>query len=515
MKKTLYKKAAIAVLIAGSLLGCRKDTDVLPNGPVARAINQDILANYQFDWENAVTMPISASATTPVYVPWRSQGGTPIDPAISEDYHKIDGWDLVYNSFSPDNFPNSGDKGTIPTATAQPIGGLYFALYNRYRGLLRYYLFVPPSFFGSSTQLSHGLQVNSAGTTSKMLNFEGVDIVDATANAAGFSTTSKDGISTTGGWYAMQYQIAYDPAFAGTTYPNPGFKWNTYSLSVTQIKLDGVEVGNIKGTITTPKPDFDWTNATLNLGLGVAEAFIGNLGTAAKTGFTGLQQAAQGGIAGSASGFLSGIFGGAAPSPQEVALTMNSTITTTGTANTNQPYQLNTFAFPGQRTSGTNGVPPLIGYSIGLFNLSARPTIHYLQVTRASPVFFTDPNIIDYYYSADVAEVQSLFVPNTAVLNSNPTTGAALSNFKVEVVALDPPTTPEWSVGGVRETIGAHLANTQYPTVPFEFQGTGPGDPGPPDIIPAVRVSFNIKSNDPNGPQNIFVVKTFLADLAP
>jgi hypothetical protein len=348
-----------------------------------------------------------------------------------------------------------------------------------------------------------------------MLNFEGVDIIDAANPAAGFSTTSKDGISTTGGWYAMQYQIAYDPAFAGTTYPNPGFKWNTYSLSVTQINLDGVEVGSIRGTVTTPKPDFDWANAVVNLGLGVAEVFVGNLGTAPKTGFTGLQQAAQGGLAGSTSGFLSGIFGGGSSSSQEVALTMSSTITTKGTSTGSQPYQLNTFAFPGQSTAGTNGVPPLINHQIGLFNLSARPTIHYQRVVRASPVLFTDPNVVDYYYSANVTEVKRLFLPNPAVFNSNSTTGATISNFKVEVVGLDPPTTPEWSIGGVRETIGVHLANTAYPTLPFEFQGTGPGAPITPDIIPAVRVSFNIKSNDTHGPQNILIVKTFLANLAP
>lgn len=509
MKNNYCTRVYIAVLIAFGLLSCRKEMDDSSGGPEPKSINQDIYAHYYFDWETATTMPVSVLNNSPtVFVPWRSTGGTPLDPAISGDYKKSDGWDLVFNSFSPDGFPRAGIRGVTATAGLQPTGGLYFALYNRYRGLLRYYLYIPPGLFGSSTQLSHGLQVYSTAMTSKMLNFEGVDIVDAAGHAAGFSTTSKDGVSTTGGWYAMQYQLAYDPAFLGTTFPNPGFKWNTYSLSVTQIKLNGVEVGTARGTITTPQPDFDWTNAIINGGLAVAEAFGTAFGGAA------FQSAASGGLAGNTTGFLSGIFGGSAPNPQEVALTINSTITTTGTASTNQIYQLNTFVFPGQN-AGTDGVPPLVSYPLGSFNLSARPTIHYSTFTRASPVFFTDPNIIDYYYTADVAEVQQLFVPNPAIFNSNPTTGAAISNFKVEVVALDPPTGAEWSVGGVRETIGTHLANTQYPTVPFEFQGTGPGDPGPPNIIPAVRVSFNVKANDPSGPQNIFVVKTFLADLAP
>lgn len=504
MKQTFHTKLLAAALLATTLFSCQKELPVAPTSVSIKApVAQNISANYYFDWETAVKMPVSASSPLDVYVPWRSQGGTPLDPGIVDDYKRIDGWELVYNTFAPDNFPNAGDHGTMPTVTQQTAGGLYFTLYNRYRGILRYYMYLPPGLFGSSTQLSHGLKVISAnGTTSSMLNFEGVDIVDPLNRAAGFSKTNKDGISTTGGWYSMQYQIAYDPAFAATTYPNLGFQWDTYSLSMSQINLDGVEVGTTRGTISTPKPDFDWANAIINGGLAVAEIYTGGL--AGTTGFAKYKDAANGGLAGSLTGLLSGVFGGSTPSPQDVDLTTNSSITTKGTSTTSQAYMFNAFMFPGQSTSGTNGVPPLVNYSLGLFNLSDRPTVSvHRDGANNTGSGSSDPGYATYEITSAIQ--QTLFQSNPNVFNSSPT-GASLSNFKVEVVVIDP--AYSWTASSaVKEKVGTHTVFTGENTV--VLQSSLFHTPAAPTNV-AVRVSFYVVPN--NGAPRTLVAKTFTAN---
>lgn len=476
---------------------------------VGKPVSQDIAANYPFDWESTTTMPVAANSPV-VYVPWQSQGGTPLDPGIVNDYHKADGWDLVFNSFAPDNFPNNGDRGAQATSGGQPSGGLYFALYNRYRGILRYYMYIPPGLFGSSTQLEHGLQIYSAnGTTSKMLNFESGEIVNPTNNTAGFTKTNKDGVPTTGGWYAMQYQIAYDPAFASTSYPNLGFKWDTYSTSVTQINLNGTEVGTTKGTITTPQPDFNWVNATVNAGLGVAEVFLGGIpgGAAATGGFTALQQAAQGGLSGSVSGLLNGIFGGNSANTQTVDLTMNSTITTTGTGTTGQIYEANSLRFPGQTTPGTNGIAPLVNYSLGLFNLPARPIVQGDYSGDGVP-HSNQLNDFYYTYTVDVNAIQNSLQKNLNVINTDPT-GAHITNFNAEVLVLDLPS--NWDADGRREVIGSHVGYSGNPVTTHYASTVYKGHR---DGQVTVRVSFNVEPNTPvSGRPPIFIVKTFAANV--
>lgn len=510
MKKTIPLKIASAALLAASLLSCQKEVGVSPNTATpGKSKGQDIAANYSFDWENATTMPVSASSPV-VYVPWQSQGGTPLDPGIVNDYHKSDGWDLIFDSFAPDNFPNSGDRGAVATSNAQPSGGLYFALYNRFRGIIRYYMYVPPGLFGSSTQLEHGLQIYSAnGSTSKMLNFESGEIVNADNNTSGFTKANKDGIPTTGGWYAMQYQIAFDPNFAGTSFPNLGFKWDTYSVSVNQINLNGTEVGSTKGTITTPQPDFNWANATVNLGLGIAEVFLGGIpaGAAGNNGFTALQQAAQGGLSGSVSGLLNGIFGGNSANTQTVDLTMNSTITTTGTGTTSQIYESNSLRFPGQTNSGMNGVAPLVSYPLGLFNLPARPVVRADYSGDGVP-HSNQLNDFYYTYQVDANAIKNSLQQNLSVINTT-STGAQIANFNAEVLVLDLPS--NWDATGRREVIGNHVGyagssvSTHYSS--YAYKGVRSGQV-------TVRVSFNVVPNTPvSGRAPIFIVKTFTANV--
>jgi hypothetical protein len=501
------------LLLTGiALPACQREIAVAPTSAVVGKSNgQDIQAHYPgFDWDNpsTTTMPVAANSPV-VYVPWRSNGGTPLDPGIVDDYHKSDGWELVYNSFAPDNFPTAGTAGVMATSSGQPAGGLYFALYNRYRGILRYYLYIPPGLFGSSTQISHGLGIYTTGNTSKMLNFEGVDIVDPSNNSTGFTKTNKDGVSVTGGWYAMQYQLAYDPAFANTSYPNPGFSWNSRSVSITQIYSEGVEIGSLKGTIVTPKPDFNWATAAL----GVVEAVgTATLDPASNIKIVaGLAGAASGGLSGSAQGVLDGVFGSA--SSQTVDLSLSSNITTNGTATTFQPYELNAMPFPGQNLGTTNGVPPLITHPLGLFNLSDRPTVYVHSVRTAVTGPSGSGYRYDYTYSFDAAALQLLIQKNPSILNTDPS-GASVSNFKAEVVSVDPNADdyPGFQAYGTQELVGTHTVYTGN-AVTLSYSVVHGGQPSPTAQKTAIRVSFNVAPNSGASTPKPFIVRTFLANV--
>lgn len=493
-----------ALCLLAFTLGCRKEADIAPAGNLFAAHNgsQNISANYPFDWESATQMP-AASGTTPISMPWMSQSGNYIDPAILSDYHKADGWDLVYDSFGPN---------VVPTKDQQPAGGLYFALYNRFRGLLRYYLYVPPGYFGSSTQLAHGLGVFSDNSTpSKMLNFEVGDVVDALNNARGFTKTSTQSVNATGGWYAMQYEIAYDPAFASTAYPHLGFTWDVSSVSVTNISLNGVEQGTLQGTITTPAPGF--ADAVVNGAFSVAEIY------GISGGFKGkIKDAANGGIAGSLTGFLSGIIGGNSANSQEVDLKLSSTITTKGTATTSQAFQKNSFIFPGQQSLGGNSPAPLINYQLGLFNVLDTPTVTVHTIENDDVDFPGDPqgygrgDRYDNLYYVDVAQLESMVKFNGSVIGNGASSGATYSNFSAEVILFDPVTSPNSIISsGTFEQIGQQEIYSGNPVVSSNTVSRFDSQLDPTNQVVGVRLHFRVKPNN-NAPESV-IVKTFLAKL--
>ena len=82
-----------------------------------------------FDWENLDWMP-TPSMQSQIPSPWSGQGslvGTyGID--IINDRKACDGWELLYNTFDSN--------------VTAPLVNPYFVLYNKYRGIMRIYLYL-------------------------------------------------------------------------------------------------------------------------------------------------------------------------------------------------------------------------------------------------------------------------------------------------------------------------------------------------------------------------------------
>jgi len=491
----ILKRIAIAAIPCLLLLtSCKKN---LSPDSVSTSTTAKDGANTYFNWQTATAMPVPANSTVQVSLPWQSQSGSYIDPYLISDYNMSDGWDMVYCTFN---------TSTYPYLNTLPAGGLYFALYNKFRGLLRFYLYLPPGLFGGTSDIQHGLSVLSDnGTTTKMLNFDGTGIVDPNVNTAASTKTNNVGVAVGGGWYVMQYQIAYDPAFASTVYPHLGINWNSQTVDISQIDIAGASVGTLTGQIAQKSSGFNWTGTLINLAATVAEIY----GVNDDNTNSELDNAASNGLAGNATGLLSGIFGGNSSNGGEVDLSMNATIAAEGTLTSSQPLTPNSLVFPGQTTTNSVGAPlPLVTYPLGLFNLTARPTIDETITTSIVDELQggveVPYNLTTDSYSVDPG-FSSLFVTNPNINGL-----ATIENLKTDVVALNPNTSSayQFQTSGTEETIGSYTAYTGLNNLVISYLTE---HQPPTNSNFAVRVSFNVVPT--NGRATTFVVKTFLANV--
>jgi hypothetical protein len=217
---------------------------------------------FLFDWETATYMSTSPANVVPM--PWQGAVGG-INGNIVDDFHKSDGWELIYNTFN---------SSTSPYVNQGPAGGLYFTLYNKYRGIIRFYLYIPLGTATPTSSIAHGLSLFPQGSTSSpLLNFAASDIVDLSSNVSSVMKTNNQQINLLGNWIAVQYELAYDPNTKLTSYPSLALQWTAQAVNVTNISLAGTQTGTINGQITTPSSGFNLTNLFTNLVKGGLEVY--------------------------------------------------------------------------------------------------------------------------------------------------------------------------------------------------------------------------------------------------
>lgn len=443
---------------------------------------------YIFDWENETYLPSLPANSIPM--PWNS-GTTSIDPDIAADYKKADGWVLVYNTFTP----------TTPLSN-YPYPYM-FALYNKYRGLLRFYIWqLPTTTF--STYLNHGLSLYSSGPTSSMLNFEVNDVTDISTNQSAFSKITNQHINANGGtWFALQYEIAYDASITSTSFPNFGLALDAKYVNLTDIRLDGSQTGTLEGTISTPASSFSLGGGLVDVAKGSIEAFglakIDAVLSPTQT-VVKLKDAIKEALKGSIKGFFSAIIGGGSGgSTQNVKLTMNTKIQLAGTATSSGGLVGIKLAFPGQLNSQTaNGLVPAYDNVMGVFNLSSKPII-----TRTMKV--NNPNTSNartiFKFEVDQSSIQK-------VLNPFVNSVADIVQVSTEVVLINPTFNlkPTESTSGRLEDIGDKISYTGKTITVNKigedidvFAGTK-----------AVRITLDVIPKD--GSPKTRLVKTFLCN---
>ena len=511
MKRNLNftSKALIAFLTFTSLLGaCKKQDPVVPVIAKNKA-KTEAIPPFLFDWESATYMPSLPANVVPM--PWQGAVGG-IDAGIVGDYKKADGWELVYNSF---------DNVTSPTINKP--GGLYFALYNKYRGLLRFYLYIPPGTATATSQIVHGLSLFGSGN-SQMLNFESGSVISAGTNTPGFAKTNNQQINLLGNWVGMDYEIAYDPNTEKTTYPAFGLQWNTKTLNITNLSLNGSQTGAIEGQITTPSNGdvLSILNNVTQAGLTFASASAVNklAGTASaegKTFLSGVGTAISNLLSGKIVGFFSGLAGGSSSNSQQVHLKMDTKISLQGTATNSIGISNPFFVLPGQSNSQTaSGPNPNYNETMGVFNLLDSPEVVAQYYHRNSTYHYEHPARFKFSFRPENLPMDKL-VFNPALLKI-----ANIENKHEELLIINPLVeggadfTPSFHIdGGTHELAGNDNVYVDPDNVPgrdreaifYRNFSNHKKEAEPGQWQTAVRISFDIVPKD--GSPKVKMVKTF------
>jgi hypothetical protein len=511
MKKlTLFIGTFIILLISFS---CKKDFSTPQSISTNQIENKASIPPFPFAWETADYMPTPPGIS--ILVPWASGSNKNFPIDIAYDFLQSDGWELVYQTFNT-------------TALTSPS---YFALYNRYRGLLRYYLYLFPNSPTASTYVNHGIDITGSATP-HILNYIGQDIVDVDIKQRSTTGIQNYQLQSTGGWYVMQYEIAYDPTIATTPYQNLNFQWYSKSINITEVNLSGQINGTLKGTITQPgsTPTLTGTGSALikaaweGFGISILSLPTGSTGLAAAQELK-LKEGINAGISGVVKNLFSALFGGSSGSTQQVSLNLNAQIGLNGSLTNSIGLANIGLVIPGLQDGLTSpGYTPGYNNPMGIFYLSAKPKVNIVNTIyngnsgcsgtfSGGYGFYVGPRKHD--YSIDNSSFSVLF--NPSVINSNPD-GAQIQNYDQKLVLLEPMSYTSGSYycpvisDGLVESVG------NYTDVRVGLTNSVRSQPYYGSSIPvnlphgnlAIRVSFDVVPN--NGAPSTKIIKTFWAD---
>ena len=510
----MYKNRLLVIFFLLFCVSCKKKIEGITTIPVNASAG---IPAYPFNWETADRMPTPAGTT--ILVPWASGSVKGFSSDIWYDFKKTDGWELVYNVFNTTSLQSNP----------------FFVLYNKYRGLLRYYVYINTGGFTTSSYLTSGLNLAPNSVNSSLLNYVNADLVDVTTNTASVSKTEPTQVAT-GTWYASQYEMAYDSKTPTYTYGNLGLNWTLKWTNISQVNLGGGLVGSLKGTITTPGTSVNLTSqlkrgALSATGLSVFNDAAGPDATKPENGnllglapivFKSMRDGLTGGVVGVVKNIFSGIFGlgGSGPSIQSINATFNADITLTGSEASSGaifPDPGLGLVVPGVSNSQQGiGYIPAYNSPLGVFNLSQKPTINS-HMTIVDPT--GRPNTRWAYTVA----------PNTVKVVINPAVSsiAQVTIDKQEIVvayvSTDVPITD-----GVKELVGTRSVITvngfpvpyySYTNVSYIQVRGGPngypflaGNNTQPSVPAPVAVRITLKIVPNNGSAPFKIAKTFLAN---
>jgi hypothetical protein len=486
MKKHLiilpYKPVIAALIFSFTFISCKKDKDSPQEKPLQveemATLNnsfQPVITikgnttvpptqskyNYVFDWEKTQYMPVIPGRPA-VPVPWSDQTTRNYDPGLRYDYKKSDGWELVYNSFSD----------------SINLSNYFFILYNKFRGVLRYYTYNTTPSNPSVTNfrsLINEIEVRGAiaGSTN-VLNYADQLIVDMNARSTTASLIEPWPI-TENAWYISQFEMAYDRNLINFDWRQFSIGWALTFARVLELSLNNKQTGS--NMIFLQKPGLRFGD---NSARGIT---IGSNMQAHVKSVSGLDE-------------LSGIFAGSVISNLKQTIfdstagnKFNATLVPqlgvvdckldvpvlirldpnlvgfTGETN---------FAPPGLDNSKVTGYGPVFNEPLGIFYLGATPIIQHTKVDGP----------LSEQYTLDVASLEYIINPFVQQY-------AEVRNFHQEIVA-------------VANNKTSNLTEAKL------YQGQQLKASAPLNIL-GVRVSFDVLPKSGTAP--VKIIKTFKADL--
>lgn len=257
-------KIIILALIISLQYSCKDNepfTQSFSNNITTRAIPTP-----SFDWENADWMP-TPNGQSRIPSPWIGQGSIAATWGIDviNDRKKADGWELVYNTF------DEKASGFLTNP--------YFIIYNKYRGLIRIYLYITTQFIATSSYIQDEISILS-NTNTSLFNFMSEGIIDPTSRNNKFSQIQPGADDSaplaSNKWYMIQYELAYDENIYKQSYDKVQMNLNLNYYNIQSINLGGTITGSIKSNIGSSQNSF--FSALGNVGTVVGTGVIAGIG---------------------------------------------------------------------------------------------------------------------------------------------------------------------------------------------------------------------------------------------
>ena len=357
-----------------------------------------------YDAEYIRVVDFDGSISPDILMPFYTGASTDIPPEVQQDFLPEAGWELLYNHISTDvYFP-------VP----------FFAIYNKYRGIARYFYFYNNSV--TFQHLSFGILARGSAETS-LLNSRGdFDLADASRAREPFLVTMNTETLGVSGparhhWHYFEAPFSYDSAIDSVSTNHIRFDWFARGTDISEVEITGVQQGSLKGTIELSgssnflalgglsfnKSSTSNTSATFGTvkaksGSSSKDGFFADLGAkiAKQTKTSVATQIGKlgGQLVSSAAELLGSPFssiikkflgGNSATNPGSVSLQMDTKIELDGTITLQNQIFNQTLKVPGTTYTITdNVVIPAYDEPLGVMNLAATPKLRYSEV-------FSDP----------------------------------------------------------------------------------------------------------------------------
>ncbi|MBO9675842.1 MAG: hypothetical protein J7577_20530 [Sphingobacteriaceae bacterium] len=409
------KNYILILVLLAVFSSCKKELTA-PGSVIASTSNKSTITPYSFDWELGDYMP--APAGTNILVPWASSANRSFPLIYVTDIKKSDGWELVYNTFSPEEFK-------------QPA---YFVLYNRYRGLFRGYFYLSPGSAIPSSNISHSLIQDVAGDSNPLLSYSATEVSNLSLKTPVTTTVQQYKTSATGSWYAAEFEMAYDPSIIQKAASNTRMTWAVNSVNTTNISLNGTSKGTIKGTISQPSPSSDLLGSTIPGLLTFPVEGLIDVWNLPDITTKALKAGLTSGLGGVAKNVLNGIFGGSSDTEQYANLTTSADIQMSGTATDIYQLQNPSLVMPGTLgQDNVTGYAPLYKEPLGIMSLSSYPKLYYRPVLVGGDG--DEPAYVDHWILG-IDRNSYVMQFNPSIINNSPN-GATINNLKQEIVFFE------------------------------------------------------------------------------
>jgi hypothetical protein len=425
--------------------------------------------------------------------PWANGISLLYDPVIRYDFRSIDGWSLLYNNFDP----------TKPLPSPA-----FFGLYNKYRGILRLYYYIPSNGYTYSNFIEEYVRTSPGDAATTLFSSANTEIIDP-STPRNFSESIKPyAIPSFGGWYVTQLQLAYDKDLSSKHFTDFNLLEDANYWSVSDELLEGTSVGSAKGEIRSEN------NTLGNIATSGAKAAFAvinkaNVPSALSWVVDILNDVASDGASGIIEGIGNLISTKNHDEVQQVDLAISLNTQLTGASKTPGSLLVQyPLGMPGVMDAASGiGYVPADNRKMGVFNLPVRPIVKVHSTLVSGHIC---PDVVSSHYNTytailDATTLAYLNKTNAASFNQE-LFGGASPAATTSVINYDilGPGTYEGVCGGDYEEIGGiYLTN-------WNNGESGISAFNPSTMTMYVRVYFDVIPTD-GSPKTTFV-KTFRAN---